>query len=457
MQKFKAEYKFYSQPLNEIFPKEILLLIVQYLDFKSHIYFLSHTKYFYNNEYLYPTKIGGYQFKKIIDTKKDLRFLKQKKFKNLIELNLSYINLNDTNVYIPFGIKKLNIACSNINESIFDNISKLDLTELNLSHTYRPKNVDFTCFSNLKILKISSCGIINQKTIRCFDLIELDAHRNPNINDVSFMKNLKILNASYDHEDKYGDRTCGINQNGIKGLDLIELNAYQNVRIFDVSFMRNLRRLNIGGPCGVNQKGIDGLDLHELDVSYNKGIYDLTYMINLKKLIAVGCYDYKLSQAGIIGLNLVELDVSKNKLIKDVSFMTNLKRLNASEYCGIDQDGIKNLDLVYLNADGNNKIYDVSFMKNLRELHASTITLSDQPYWISEIDQNGINGLNLYILGCCDNPKIKDVSNMRYLQRLFATGNSGICPESIVGLKLKTLVIRNNKNFIGSEFTDFWE
>ena len=43
-------------------------------------------------------------------------------------------------------------------------------------------------------------------------IVDLDVSNNPKITNVSFMKNLKILNTGWN---------CGINQNGIQGLDLI--------------------------------------------------------------------------------------------------------------------------------------------------------------------------------------------------------------------------------------------
>ena len=52
------------------------------------------------------------------------------------------------------------------------------------------------------------------------------------------MKNLKILNAS---------DNCGIDQNGINNLDLIELNVDDNSKINNVNFMKNLKILNAYG------------------------------------------------------------------------------------------------------------------------------------------------------------------------------------------------------------------
>ena len=53
------------------------------------------------------------------------------------------------------------------------------------------------------------------------------------------MTNLKKLIASSDY--------CKIDQQGIEGLDLIELYAHNNKKINNVSFMRNLKKLDAFG------------------------------------------------------------------------------------------------------------------------------------------------------------------------------------------------------------------
>ena len=161
------------------------------------------------------------------------------------------------------------------------------------------------------------------------NVVSLDASDNNKINDVSFMKNLKKLNASDE---------CGIDQNGIKELDLFELNANYNIKIKDVSFMKNLKILYANGMCGINQNGIKELDLIELHVDDNKKIKDISFMKNLKILYAGE--ECRINQNGIGELDLIELYVGNNKRIKNVSFMKNLKILDASGICRINQNNI---------------------------------------------------------------------------------------------------------------------
>ena len=136
---------------------------------------------------------------------------------------------------------------------------------------------DISFTKNLKVLNANGSCNITQSDIDGLDLVELGASNNTNICNVSFMKSLKIL---------YAEDYSSIDQNGITELDLHVLNANSNTEIIDVSFMKNLKILNAGGACGICQYGIDGLDLYELYIDYNSGITDTSFMKNLKFLSA---------------------------------------------------------------------------------------------------------------------------------------------------------------------------
>jgi hypothetical protein len=150
------------------------------------------------------------------------------------------------------------------------------------------------------LIQPAACG----QGIDELDLIELFVNGNKKITNVSFMKKLKILNASYDcgidqngriRESRFSNSTCRLRQ-GINGLDLIELFVNGNNKITNVSFMKKLKILNASHDCGIDQNDIDGLDL-------------------------------------------IELFVNDNKKITNVNFMKKLKILDASRDCGIDQNG----------------------------------------------------------------------------------------------------------------------
>ena len=122
------------------------------------------------------------------------------------------------------------------------------------------------------------------KGIIDLNLYELCAVDNKYITDVSFMKNLRKLNAN--------GLFCGIDQNGIAGLDLTELNISDNTNITDISFMKNLHTLRVSKSlarlCEINQAGITGLNLWALSASNNPKIVDVSFMNNLHVLLAIG-------------------------------------------------------------------------------------------------------------------------------------------------------------------------
>ena len=160
--------------------------------------------------------------------------------------------------------------------------------------------------------KLNANNQVTQTGISRFNLTELDAYNNKNINDLSFMKNLKKLNAS--------GFSWSIHQNVINGLDLVKLIVCDNEHIRNVSFMKNLKYLNAGGRhCVLGQKGIRGLDLHYLYAGDNYGIYDVTFMKNLT-VLDVGCYTSicGIDQEGINGLNLKKLHAFGNRSIHNV-------------------------------------------------------------------------------------------------------------------------------------------
>jgi flagellin-specific chaperone FliS len=119
------------------------------------------------------------------------------------------------------------------------------------------------------LIQPAACG----QGINGLNLTELYAFDNITITNVSFMKNLKILDACY---------TCGIDQLGIDGLDLNEFMAKGNEKIKNVSFMKNLKILHADSNCGIDQEGIDGLDLFKLYVYGNNKITNISFMKNLK-------------------------------------------------------------------------------------------------------------------------------------------------------------------------------
>lgn len=210
---------------------------------------------------------------------------------------------------------------------------------------------------------------------------KLDISSNNQTANISFMKQLKVLNAS--------GLKCKIKQKSINRLDLIELNASNNDKICNVSFMKNLKVLNASGKCGINQKGIKGLDLIELNASFNFKIKDVSFMKNLKVLHA---RSYNKFDPECIKLS----DSTMNRAAW-IPFVKEEMMLKTKYSCGIDQKGIRNLNLTELNADFNDKITDVSLMKNLKILsHKIGNFIEIFPFDLQPLDYQPTPSWNMY-------------------------------------------------------------
>ena len=136
------------------------------------------------------------------------------------------------------------------------NLHIIDLYDIEIEYSEKliTKIFKYNIFKN--VLYIVGKYGIGQNFIKTLNLYELDVNDNKKIRDISFMKNLKKLNAS---------DNCGIDQNGIIGLDLIELHVSGNNKIKNISFMKNLKKLNAYGKCGIDQNSIKGLKLIEFN------------------------------------------------------------------------------------------------------------------------------------------------------------------------------------------------
>src|SRR5438270_13500462 len=106
--------------------------------------------------------------------------------------------------------------------NLLDFKSQINLISLN--HIFR-NELKITNLYDIeeKYLKLLTDDILKMQIFN--QVNSLNANNNKKITNVSMIKSLKKLNASYN---------CGIDQNGIVGLDLVELNAGYNGKIKNV-------------------------------------------------------------------------------------------------------------------------------------------------------------------------------------------------------------------------------
>lgn len=184
-------------------------------------------------------------------------------------------------------------------------------------------------------IRFSSTNVRYHKIVEIDDLMYVSNDILTKLNDKILqqpnLRNLKYLDArgiydTYNTDINAYDFYSNISQEGINGLNLIHLNTSNNKKINNVSHMKNLKILNANGLyCGIDQFGIHGLDLTTLCVDSNHEINDVGFMKNLR-ILHVN-YNNNIDQNNIKDLNLEELSMNYNFKINDVSHMTNLKRL----------------------------------------------------------------------------------------------------------------------------------
>lgn len=326
--------------------------------------------------------------------------------------------IEDNNIYVMANLKNItsrNLYVCGKNEIQVKNNKSVDLTELYIPHNTYITDISF--MTNLKILNANS-SVIRQMGIRGLNLIKLNISYNDYITDVSFMTNLKKLIAR---------GSSALTSKGIKKLQLRHIDLSDNKKIKKIPSMKSLKHINISGFCCIDQNNIEKFNPIILNISSNRHITSIKHMINLKVLHCN--YNCKMS---IISINsLVELNLNSNPHIEEIPAITTLKilRINGSR-CALNQKSIDKLNVVKLSAKYNNKITDVSHMSNLLILNA----------YSNNISQKGISGLKLIKLNISSNIHIISVSHLTNLQVLYATGNScALDRTTIQDLHIKNL------------------
>ena len=108
--------------------------------------------------------------------------------------------------------------------------------------------IDFYNIAYKFTLKLTDDILKNYPNIKL-----LNSYNNPNIKKVNqFLKNLKILDSSYNSGITYFD---------LIGLDLSELNVQGNKNIRNINHLKNLKVLNCAFDSGIRYKDLLGLNL----------------------------------------------------------------------------------------------------------------------------------------------------------------------------------------------------
>lgn len=485
----------------DIIPSEIYQLILEKINLKSQLNFISINIFLYQELHitnLWNRRLNG-RNKSIYLI--DNEILAQKKFSKVTKLDINNNN-KIKNISRLQNLKCLNISLNQgfithknkINQKIINTIQQ-PITKLYASDNKYITNISH--MTSLTNLDISNDSNITQESINNLNLVVLNLEYNKKITDISHMNKLKKLNIS---------GTSVITQNGINKLDLLELQIYNQSKIIDLNHMTNLVKLNASiyfflvdyVPIGITQRNISSLtSLTELNIENNTQIFDIQHMTNLTKLNIKGT---NINKESLAKLNLIELRISQCTQSYDISHMNKLKILH---YTRIDNDTdninnltskkLEGLDLKYLNIHDETMVYDLSHMTNLKYLNIKCqnfnydmqkyfsnyqdsiskisslvkLKLDNFPGYLniqhmsnlkkiyardnSTIDQICIDNLNMLIttLYACNNSKITNVSHLTNLTKLgVGNSNCGIDQKGITGLNLKYLNASDNQKIV---------
>lgn len=286
-------------------------------------------------------------------------------------------------------------------------------------------------FYKLKIKDLYhiSSKIQNKLTINILkkypDIEKIKLSFNEKINNLNFLKKLKILKANGVYNK--------ISNSSIDKLILKVLKVKNNYRINNIDHMKELKSLDAGGLCGI--KNINNNNLTKLKISNNKKIFKINHLTNLKILCLDGSCNIKNDQ--LKNLNLEKLSIDDNWYIKNISFLKNLKILILKENMLIGPK-LFNTNLIVLDLSGNSHINDISNLIKLKKLKISDMN--------SLISDKCLNDLDLTYLDCSYNPKIKKPKCQKLI-KLKANGICSINQSSILNYTNLTYLslLNNNK------------
>lgn len=232
----------------EIIPIDIIKVIINLLDTRDKILFISTNTYFLRNIYIYSVTINKNKISQNIieqDKFKNIKYLQLHNIFNTLNMmylsNLTYLYVRDTNICGISGLTNLKSLYTN---SILkkNSITQNDIANLSLlTHLYISFNSKITSImhlTNLVCLAISGIySNIWQSTIMPLtSLTYLDIGNNTKITNLSHIPNLKYLRVNninqIDISKSYNLRTLNI------------LNFSDTAQKINILHLTNLTRIN---------------------------------------------------------------------------------------------------------------------------------------------------------------------------------------------------------------------
>ncbi|CAL5977720.1 Conserved_hypothetical protein [Hexamita inflata] len=243
-------------------------------------------------------------------------------------------------------------------------VSELNVRKLVIRHC---PNIILDLEDTLTELHIINCKLkyANIKQLKSLELLELSQNTNINIDEISFLTNLKTVDLS-DCTLLYVD--C-LQQ--LINVQVLILNDNRGIDISGLQNMKQLKELHLADCCLKDIHVLENLPIEELDLSRNVrlNLDPIKHIVSLKILSIWGNQLKDISFMKSL-VNLVELDISRNQNVDltALSQLSNLKSLNIC-FTGIYDLQIlrKLVNLTYLDLSSNN-LFDVSELDCLKQL-----------------------------------------------------------------------------------------
>ena len=360
-----------------IVPIEIINIIIEDVGVKYSIYFTATCKFFFNNVNIY--NLWEENVTRAHQNKKNITLLKQKRFQNVMSLNMQYCDIG--NIAYLSNLTKLNInmARDYFNQNSITKLSKLKYLTMNSNY----------CVTNIShltsLVYLEACDSALKDIYNLNNLTYLRLRTNDYINDISHLTLLTYLDTNISLK----------NINNLNNLHTLKITY--DICLDDIKYLRNLTDLQIINSS-IDQSNFEKItNLKKLKIRATPNIHYIGHLTNLTYLdISCPYATVKIGQDSLSILsNLHTLIITFNSQIIDISHMTRLTCLDIRYTPGITQNSINCLvNLTDL------KIHSVANILNISQLSALTCLQINK--FMYNINQNGIkiltNLINLNIL-----------------------------------------------------------
>ncbi len=344
-------------------------------------------------------------------------------------------------------IKDFENLKTNVSENTKENITSIS-SALQNCFDVNINREKVSSAEDLKYLKCDNFNLGNENLTAISELTSLTSLNlgNNNINDISFLKNLKNLQLLTLNNNNIEDISVLKNLKNLKSLYIYK-NKISNLS--SLSGLKNLKNLALFSNNISNIEALSKLtNLERLTISFNK-ISNLSPLKNLTNLKYLNSNYSKIEDLKPLKdlKNLKDLDLGHNNIssLEGIENLTNLKRLKTGYNNISDISLLNNLtEITWLDISHNN-ISDISVLKNLKNIKYLIIS-NNNIEDISAISK--LKYLETLWAGQNRIKSIPDLKNLKNIKRLSLWDNqiSDLSPLKNINITEELNISRNPVN-----------